>query len=181
MRFFSKLATAASLLVISLSLQAQIQTPTWNNAITDVVNSDFNTGTLTFPAINAGSLLAITSPGTGYWHSHGSVATVLLEVQLDNVWTTIYNSGTQVWPDTQITTISTPIVFPAGSVTGVRISMSPGVNQSFHSVNAAMAFVFDGEIVPVPTTSPLGLTALFGSLMLLGLMVLQRRIRKDQS
>jgi hypothetical protein len=176
MKALSKLFLGMVILTAALSVQAaQKATPDWENAVGDCCGySDFNSATLSFTPFRASALTEITN-AAGYWHTHSGTATVYVEIELNGQWTSVYTSTNQVWPDTPMSSIDTPISFPAGMVSAVRVRMNPGQDQSFHNFQPDMQFIFDGETPVIPTLSPLSLLALFGALMLLGMIVIRRR------
>lgn len=151
-RVVRTLAVAVIIGITGTTLPAQaFDTPTWSNASTaPFSNSDFDTGTLTFPAQGA-SDIRIVSPGSGRYHSHGPSVAGRVEVLLNNVWTLVYTgpfvSGSG---EVSLSSLPTPLAtFPAGLVSGVRLSCTTAVNQCYHSVSGGMFF----SLTPTPTAT----------------------------
>ncbi|MGV6826544.1 MAG: IPTL-CTERM sorting domain-containing protein [bacterium] len=172
-----KLLIGATLALASMAAHAQFTTDTWGNCVNNTVNapstSDFDTCELTFDPIQSSQLISINNPGSGYYHNHSEDSAVhSLDVLLNGSWTPIF---THVAPGNEdISAISTPIDFAAGTVTGVRFTVDTEISQGYHSVDSAMSFTFN-TVQPVPTMSEWALIILAMSVAGVGVYSQRRR------
>jgi hypothetical protein len=172
-----------AIVVVGVSLAATAParaavTPPWSTATTDqgVGSSDFDTGTLTFPAVQASSIyFALT--GNGYYHDHGGGCSATVEVRLDTVWTLIFTSPVSNGADLPLAAFPAPLAtFPTASLDGIRVGSTCPVGNAYHEVPSTMVFAIDGAPFPsnIPTMSEWGLMALV-SLMLVAGGIARRR------
>lgn len=140
---------------------------------TDIGLYDFNNGTIMgFTPFVSDELTLISGPGYAHNHS-GSTQTINLEILLDGVWTQL---GTQTWANNSgdqslaIAFGTLPFSFPAGIVSGLRLTSSPGSNQTYHNLNGT-TFTFNQTTVPEPAS-----VAIWGAFAVVGLVARRRRL-----
>lgn len=164
--------------VMALAAPAMaILTPVWSGAVTDTASvTDFDTGTLMFPAISAGKI-TIAAPLLGYYHDHGGGGAATFSVLLNGVWTLVYTAPVSNGIDIPLSTLPVPLAsFSPGQVTGVRLGCTIAVNQCYHQISPAMQFDLTAGIPNVvPTLSEYATLALMLLVMLAGMLVLRRR------
>lgn len=122
--------------------------------------STFDIDEITFGGFYANELVSV---GGGLFHTHspGSVTVEFnLELELNGSWTSVFTATTD--STTLLSSILTNIMFPAATVTGIRMSGTPFQSQSLH-VGSATIFTFDVSPVPIPAALPLFATALAGA------------------
>jgi hypothetical protein len=185
-------ALAVKLLALALALylgsmplnSASAMTVEWQNATSaggdfGSTNS-FDNAFITFPGFISSELLSVIPySGAGYFHTHNppNPQTMFLDLQLDGVWTQVFEASTT--SDTRIETnklssIVMNIVFPESTVTGIRLRsllpQGPGT-LAFHDMRDSLGNLTQGELfvfaTPLPAALPLFLTAL-GALGLVG-------------
>jgi len=149
-----KFAVIGVLMALSAPVLASL-TPAWSNAVTDVTNTDFNTGTLLFPAQPA-SQISIVGSGPGYYHDHGQGASATVEVLRNGVWTLVFTGPVSNGNDLLLSSFPVPLPnFPSGQITGVRLSTTQPINQAYHSIQPTMQFLLAGgapAIIPTLST-----------------------------
>lgn len=143
--------------------------------------SDFDNSDMSFNAVHA-SHLTFTTPRleecpfvglgcTAEYHSHGGLSIGILDLLLDNVWTTVYSGSVDNDAIQPLDTLA--IDFSPSSVTGAYWHTPTPQYVSFHNfINVTFDFSepsADSVDVPEPTT-----IALFG-LGLLGVAMARRR------
>jgi hypothetical protein len=103
------------------------------NSVTWSGPGDFDDETITFPGFVANKLESITGPGI--FHNHGDTSVIYyIQIQLNGVWTQIFSDQpSDGGIDYNLSDISTPIMFPTGTVTGIRVFVSVVVGNAFHS------------------------------------------------
>ncbi|MFU7561558.1 PEP-CTERM sorting domain-containing protein [Stieleria sp. JC731] len=132
------------------------------NIVTWTGGSDFDTDSIAFAGFTADSLVNITGPAIYHEHTFSNSDTASLAIRLDGVWTTIY-SDTITNTTVNLSDIPTPISFTQGFVTGLRLSGSPGSNQTFHGLSSLTTFEFDSlSVASVPEPSSLAILAIGG-------------------
>ena len=138
--------------------------------------TDFDTGTLMFPAVSAGKI-TYSAPLLGYYHDHGGGGASTVSVMLNGVWTLVYTAPLSNGTDIQLASLPVPLAsFPPGQVTGVRLSCTIFVGNCYHQVSSAMRFDLAAGIPNViPTLSEYAMLALMLLVMLGGMVVLRRR------
>jgi len=160
-----------------VTTSANAVTVAWNPQTFDVVNSSFNTATMTFAGFTATDLDSILSANTSaaIYHAHTGSMTATIELRIDNAWTTIFTDTiTSSDGNVLIANTFTGASFSSGTVDGIRLSSAPQQNQSFHNwltttSTTPVIFDFSSAAVPIPAA-----VWLFGS-GLLGLVGMARR------
>lgn len=127
-------------------------------------SSDFDSGVLSFTGFTANSLTSIT--GYGYLHDHSQNRTFTMDVLLDGTWTNIFSFGPSGGTSGNIalSSLSLPITFATGIVSGLRLTVDQYVGWAFHSMNNT-TFTFESSAaatgeVPLPAGLPLLASAL---------------------
>ena len=142
-----------------------ISVPWTSAASTDIFWSDFNNGTLSTTPFTSSQLTSIT--GSGLMHSHGSSTVVngALELNLNGSWTTIasFSTGGSNPPQFNFSTLPS-INFSPSTVSGIRLTSSPGQNQSFHGFHNTI-FHFNDPTPVLGTTPSDGSTLAFGHVL----------------
>ena len=144
------LILAIAILSLPLAISPTAQA---GNMVSWTGAANFDDDEISFAGFIANQLTDISGPG--YYHNHGSSGPVFeLDIELDGNWTNIYSDapvGSNI--DYQISSITTPISFTQGTVTGLRWTSAPNVGQSYHGFSSATAFAFDNtQTVPEPTS-----------------------------
>jgi len=172
----NKFAVIGMLMALSAPALASL-TPMWSGAVTDSGSvTDFDTGTLLFPAQSAGQI-SIVNSGIGYTHDHGVLASATVEVLRNGVWTLVFTGPVSNNIDIPLSSFPVPLPnFASGQITGVRLSTTKPVGFAFHSIQPNMQFLLAGGAPTiVPTLSTYGVFALILSLMSAGWLVMRRR------
>ena len=172
----NKFAVLGVLMALSAPVLAGL-TPLWSTATTDTASTtDFDTGTLLFPA-QAASQISIVGSGPGYTHDHSKAASATVEVLLNGVWTLVFTAPVSNGTDILLSSFPVPLPsFAPGQVSGVRLSSTQFIGNAFHQVQGTMQFsLAGGASVVVPTLSDHGVLALILGLMLAGLLVMRGR------
>ena len=175
----NKLAVIGVLMAVSAPVLA-FSTPLWSNATTNNASTtDFDTGTLLFPA-QAASQISIVGSGLGYTHDHGSGASATVEVLRNGVWTLVFTAPVSNGIDILLSSFPVPLPsFPSGQISGVRLSTTLPIGQAYHSIDPAMTFSLTGGVAAVaatiPTLSEYAVLALILGVMLAGLLAIRGR------
>ena len=172
----NKLAVIGVLMAVSAPVLA-FSTPLWSNATADTAStSDFNTGTLLFPA-QAASQISIVASGIGYYHDHSQGASATVEVLRNGVWTLVFTGPVSNGTDILLSSFPVPLAsFQSGQVSGVRLSTTLVINQAYHSIEPTMTFSLTGGVAAgIPTLSEYAVLALILGVMLAGLLAIRRR------
>jgi hypothetical protein len=176
----NKLAVIGVLMAVSAPVLA-FSTPSWSNATTDTASTtDFDTGTLLFPA-QAASQISIVGSGIGYTHDHTQGGNPTVEVLRNGVWTLVFTGPVSNGIDTLLSSFPVPLAnFPSGQISGVRLAHPPvQIGNAYHSIDPTMTFSLTGGVAAVaatiPTLSEYAVLALILGVMLAGLLAIRRR------
>lgn len=156
-----------------ISINWETSSPTTDTA--DPAN--FSSGFITFAGFTANELSSYSTLGIMHNHSASTNQTIDLDILLDGVWTNIFTRNLTPADGSvpSLDGLTTPLAFPTGVVTGIRMASDPFSNQTWHlSSNignrAEDIFTFnqvDPEPVPEPASiaiwSALGVAGLFGA------------------
>ena len=131
-------------------------------------NNNFDVGMISFPGFQADRLTGIT--GTGIYHNHAGVGTFSIAVELDGAFTDIFTDTLGPASENRtLAEIDTPLGFTLGTVTGIRLAVTPATLQGWHllsgGVGSGTTFTFD-TLGPVPL--PAAAWLLVGALAALG-------------
>jgi hypothetical protein len=134
------------------------------SAMTTAVNwqaeggsTNFNNNTILFTGFMTSGLDSIN--GSGYTHNHGNQnETMAMSFLLDNVWTNVFGAAvTGNNSPNLLSAIPTPIMFANAMISGIRLTSSIGVNQTYHGMYKDVNFNFKPalSVVPLPAALPL--------------------------
>lgn len=166
--------TAVGFAMALLSPAHATLTPPWSNASTNTaINSDFDTGTLTFSGL-FGRSLTIVGPVDGYYHDHDNGCSSTIEVHVNGSWVLARTGPVSNDADQLLSGFGT-INFPSGLVDGVRLGTTCPVDQAYHSIDPGMRFDIVGSGSVIPTLSETGLLALASLMLAGGVLALRRR------
>lgn len=166
------LLAAVALAMASSTPVLALVTPPWSNASVDDSITDFDTGTLSFPAV-VGRSITIQSPGTGYYHDHDNGCSSTISVHLNGSWTLVRTGPVSNDIDQPLASIGT-IAFGAGMVDGVRLGSTCFVSNAYHEVNPDMTFLIAESGSVIPTLSETALLALAALMLAAGGFALRR-------
>ena len=131
----------------------------------------FDNASITFAAIQAGSVTITESDGFFGDHGTNDGNVFSLQLLLDGTWTTIWSQVGDCGVgncDQAITSITTPISFTSASVTGIQFLSSTGIYWAYHHIASdwngngrTTSFEFISP-VPVPAAVWLFGTAMIG-------------------
>lgn len=115
-------------------------------------SNTFSDESITFTGFTADSITAITGSGFSHVHSPPSANTASIDVDLNGALTTVGSlPGDPNGGHVLLSSISVPLVFPQGTITGLRISTTGGAE--FHAFSDEV-FTFNSPEPSPPSGGP---------------------------